>query len=484
MEQTIRPSYIRIDVPQKIVAQSADKKTEYKATLTGFKNDTSPISLTLKRNHIPLFRNTIPLDSGSFSIEKSFALSTEKSGISLLEIEATLPEDSVKTNAYSLYEVIPDMYTVYLHASKLSLDKRFFTYTLSQKKNWKIVKDISYNDKIDLIVFFDWDNRGKNLLSQSPLSSEAYIGCIPDDNPALTTVNAFNPVILPEYKLILSQYFDTDYPPPSHFITTTSSPYTITKTLLLLYNTQKAYKEQNQHIPLLFEAQKKRKLIFVAALKGIWRWDFWPKSIEKNSYRSSFSHFLIDYMQKIVSYNNNRSFYVFPAISPLYESDSLNFTLSFPSFLNNIPTIDIDFTLISTNNDTMYSIKKSHTLFNPQTVTLKTPPVEHGKYSYICHITTDTGRIAYSDSISILKDIQELQINGQNKILLNEVASPLPLTDLPGFISNLETAQKNALNKMETIQYTFKLNRSWWMLCLILVLLFTEWFFRRLWRYD
>ncbi|MGD9200117.1 MAG: hypothetical protein PVI26_01015 [Chitinispirillia bacterium] len=484
MEQKIKPSYIQIEIPSKIVAELTDKETEFKAIIAGYKNDTLPLSLTLKRNHKPLYQNNIALDSGSFTIEKSFTLKTEKAGISLLELNASLQNDSATTNSYSLFQVIPHMYTVYIYASKPSLDKRFFYHAWKQKKIWKIVKKIPQNEKMDLILFFDWDIQAKHLLTQHPHSSEAYIGCIPDDKLIIKTISTFNLKILPEFKLTLSQYFNTDFPPPSHFITAASPPYQITKSILTLDDTKHSYREKNQNIPLLFEAQKNRELIFVVALKGIWRWDFWPKSIEKNSNLFSFSHFLSDHIHKIVSYNKNRSFYVFPSASPIYENDSLDFTLSFPSYLNNIPTINMDFTLISTNSDTMYSLRKNYTLFKPQTVTLKTPPVKHGKYSYICNITTDTGIIEYSDSISIFKDIQELQINGQNKILLNEVASPLPIEDLPDLISNIESTQRNNLNKMETIQYSFRFSQSWWMLLSILFLLFIEWFFRRLWKYD
>jgi len=219
------------------------------------------------------------------------------------------------------------------------------------------------------------------------------------------------------------------------------------------------------------------------AARGIWRWDFWPQSVAKDRNAPFFSDFLIDRMQELVQYNTNKNFYVYPNISPLYDSDSISLKLALPSYLYNFSSIAVNAKVITLTGDTILDHNVTSTPFHLQTHPLRIPPCVEGTYKFTCTISSEKGTVDYSDTLSVMSDNSELQVSGQNTVLLEEFAYPIP----PSYVNQIETFFAESENKdqrNEIITRTIHLRRSWYILLILFALFGLEWIIRRVWRLD
>jgi hypothetical protein len=219
-------------------------------------------------------------------------------------------------------------------------------------------------------------------------------------------------------------------------------------------------------------------------VKGLWRWDFLPRSIDKNRDFQFFSDLLLDRMRTIIEYNSSNDFYAYPDISPIYENDSIVFRLAFPASLQNATESDISIIITTLDGEKVYESSRTSTIFQSRTHTVKASPLPPGTYQYTGTIVTATTRKTYSDSIKVFAGNSEVRVLGQNTVVLSELGKQLvpfdTLVQSPLFSVDRATTGKN----VETITRTVQLNRSWFLLILIIALFTVEWALRRIWRFD
>ena len=484
LQQIAHPSYIHIEAPNLLKSTLKDPIAKVSAVVNGYNSNNDPVFVSCRKGQRIIAEMKLQPDTGFFTETISLPIKVKEAGSSLIEVNARLG-DSASNNCYILHDVTPSNFSAYLYSPYPSLDRRFLTLSLNRKTNWEIIKDISgRKEKTDLLILFNWDKGAQRLFNKHKKSSVVFIGCLSCAKTTTHDVSLFTPTISPDFKHFFGTATDSDFPPLYAFTTCRPAPSTIQRMLISYDSIPVKHKSDYSGLPLLFESHFKGRLILTFAAKGIWRWDFWPKSLGNKKDTKFFTDFLIDRMQALIHYNTNQTFYIYPDISPVYETDSLSFKIALPSYLYNFPSVKTDFYITSPHGDTLFDSTFNLMPFQAYSLSLKTPPLHRGKYLYTCSIATERGTIAYSDSIKIYSDNSELRVLGQNTIMLNEIANPVTFSDTAS-INALFTDNKTKPYKgSETTIRTLKINRSWFMLAFILILLGIEWVLRRAWRLD
>ncbi len=479
LQQRTHVSYLRTEAPNAIHSIVCDTSRTVPVLISGFTGRKDSITLTCMIKKHTLAEQKIEIDSGFFNEAHALLIPAKKSGTHLLEISAKLG-DSLISNSHILHTISPSNFSVYFYAPSPSLDTRFLTLALSRKNQWTVIKEHNLNSKKpDILLIFDWDTQAQHLIKRFSKSSIVFIGCLPCDNPTTHHPSGAIPNFHSDFKHLFSNESSSDFPPLPTATTCTSAPFTIHRVLISYDST-----EGSRTIPLLFEAQFKGNLVIALAARGLWRWDFWPHSIAKNRNAPFFSDFLISRIQELVQYNTNKTFYVYPQIAPLYETDSLSFKLALPSYLCNFSSLNVSFILSTLDGDTLSNVQKTSIPFYLQAHPITIPPCEQGTYLYSCAVTSENGTIIFNDSITVVADNSEFQVSGQNTVLLEELAHPVPLSAVKNIDAFFTESQSNNHVKSEIITRTFHLRRSWYMLIFLFILFSIEWIARRIWRLD
>lgn len=486
LKQIVNPAYLHIETESRQQSVVSDTLVVITANISGYKPQNNAVDITCRSRQKIIAKKRIPVDSGFFNETIKLPIRGKKVGITLYELTAELETDSIKSTCYILYTITPSRLSTYLYSSRPSLDRRFITLALQRNGEWDILDRPDQTNKkriTDLLIIFDWDAQSRQLYERYRSSSVAFIGCLPCDKNIFNKTPVFNPTLSPDFRYTLNNWTGEDFPPPKGFITCPKTPYRVQK-VYMTHASSPSKTSTGGESPLLFEARYKNRSSLHLPVKGIWRWDFLPHSLDKSKDYQFFSDILLDRMQKVIDYNRNNEFYAYPKFSPIYENDSLAFRLAFPASLQDATKLDISFTLATLDGNTVYRTNYSSTLFQSYTHVLKAPPMKPGTYTYTCTMTTAGSRKTYGDSITVLTSNAEIRMLGQNTLVLNELGKPLTTFDTS--ISNpLLNDNKIAPDKsIKTVTRSIQLNRSWFLLIVIFVLFSAEWFLRRVWRFD
>ncbi len=484
LHQVSPVSFIRMAVPNTLHSVASQTRRKVNATIHGFTARRDTITVQCRSGSTLLSEKTIAVDSGFFTESQTLLIPSKKAGSHLLQLTATLGDTIMAKNTI-LHTISPANFSVYLYSASPSLDRRFLTLSFVRKKEWEVVhKHTLSKRKPDLLVLLSWDAHARQLMDRFPNSSTFFSGSLPCTNMPVKKVFQATPLFSPAVKHLLQELTPSDLPPLSVFLSCNPPPFTIQRILIAYDSLQTVRQSDPNNAPILFEAQYEGNLILAFAASGLWRWDFWPKSITANSDAPLFSDFLIDRMQELIQYNTNKKFYIFPDLSPVFETDSASFHIALPSYLYNYSSIHLHFSVFSSAGDTLYTTRRKSTPFHLRAHSLKIQPLRQGTYRYTCGVTSEKGTIFFEDSLAIMADNTEFQVLGQNTVMLEELAHPIPrsaLTNIHAFFSEIPGDRQR---HNELITHTITVSRSWLLLGLLFFLFGLEWILRRVWRQD
>lgn len=484
LEQNRTPPFITVYTPQSLYSTAIDAQAAPNCLVSGYSDIQSKITITCRSDKKQIGIQQIEIDSGFFEETVRIPITPKSVGTYLYEIKASL-QDTVHSSSYMVHTVYQNSFTALLHASRPLLDKRFLTLALREKTNWTVrsSKIQSPTPQPDVCFFFDQDTEAQELIRLFPHSTLVFIGCTPCRSPETVDTSTDN-----KYSLSLqgSRFFDPvmldNVPPLPVHVACPDQSYSAN--IVYLYRTAKKDEQENKH-PLLYERRFENKQSLVFAAKELWRWDFWPHGMYKNQSTNPFMDSLLVIVETMIHYNKNQDFYAFPDISPIYETDSLSFKIAFPPAIDKSAPVPVHVSIVSLQNDTMYNQNISIPPLQTHRYSFRCPPLPRGTYSYTFNVNdTHHGTFTYSDSLQVYAQNAELRVNGQNRILLDQIATALPMSDsvqLQTFLTSF--AEKNH-NALETITRTFSINRSWYLLCALFTLLGIEWLIRRIWKFD
>jgi hypothetical protein len=211
--------------------------------------------------------------------------------------------------------------------------------------------------------------------------------------------------------------------------------------------------------------------------RGLWRTDFLPLSVARESETPAILQYIAAFVKEQVIENLRENLLVFPGAPELYENDSLPFTVLLPpdffrgeSFIESPGAINNFIVRCSVDSGGKNILDSAYTLaglVQRDRGSFMLPPLGAGAYHYACSMTLGQIQRHYSDSFYVSANRQEL---------LDEFALPLPSSEPQAVLSAYAA---HSLARRATITQNLEIRQGWILLSIILALFTLEWLVRR-----
>jgi hypothetical protein len=218
--------------------------------------------------------------------------------------------------------------------------------------------------------------------------------------------------------------------------------------------------------------------LFCAA-RNVWSMEFLPLALDQENETFSFLEYLVSIAKNQFLKNLNRNFFMYPAASEVNNLDSVAFCIIPPSeMVSSAPQSGVIHCTLSSKNgialDTMFPLELNEASGNQ---TIRVSPFPEGTYVYKATLSTKDSRFTYADSLFIQNNSLEMSVQGQNTLVLNDLAIPIEMNDSTG----LRRALANDVGQEShtTVFRTIRISQSWGLLAVLFVLLGLEWLIRR-----
>ena len=439
--------------------------------IQGFKKTDGPFDITAATSGRRVAHTTCKARAGYFSDTVSVGLPSSKPGRSLYTIAAADSADSLGALLYRVSDVVPRTLHAHVCATRPSLDKRFLTLALSKDAAWKL--DTA---GADVLYILEWDAAAQEALSkQKPTGLAVFIGCAPGIE------KVFIPDTFSLMSLIpgdsLAQRLEVQRMPPPPEMIDGAKSFTAPMHPVLGCIARKA--APHDTMPFLASGAFGNHPALFCAARNVWTLEFLPLSVDRENETFSFLEYLVSVAQKQFLKNLNRNFFMYPVASEVHALDSVAFCIIAPSEMASAaPHSGVIHCTLSNKNgialDTTFYLELNEVSGN-QAIRLRPFPV--GAYAYKATLSSKDSRFTYADSLFVQDNNLEMSVQGQNTLILNELATPLDMKDTAGFRRALANDVRQESHG--TIFRTIRITHSWPLLAVLFVLLGLEWLIRR-----
>ena len=460
------PPFLRIG-DREISPHRADSTSALHLTIEGRIEEDKPVRICVFEREKLICEQVLNEQPGFFKRDLELKITAASAGKHLYRISAT-HGDSLHTSVYILRYVKPDKFFYQLFSSFPKLDRRFLSLSLSKYQEFK-KNDKGSGKKDDCIFFFNWnDTVASALKNLKPQGIAVFIGCLPCPKHKTFIPSASDFIrIVPDNLLSVSDHILQKLPPPSKImICPELSPHSPLLSVSVAKDT----------VPLLFSTEWNGYHTLVYGATDLWKLDFWPMSTHYSEEQAfSFSGLFLTLVKEQLFSRISEQYFIYPS-ETVVESDSICFSLSFPSTIPVSYRTDIRLTITDMGGknvlDTMMDVINTGSTRQKSIIR----PLESGKYIYNSSIRFNNKEYSFSDSLYIEKQKEELQIPGQNTLLLSEIGQPVSFQNITALAENLKNDNPG---DDRFIEDSIQLNRNWWLLILILAFLAIEWIYRR-----
>ncbi|MBD3391539.1 MAG: hypothetical protein GF418_05805 [Chitinivibrionales bacterium] len=470
--------YIRMAARAQPAHVTVDSSARALVSMHGFKTTSGPVEVTCSRQGRPLARARAELDSGFFADTVLLHLPSSRTGSFLYTITAATATDSLRATTYVVQRVVRRSLSAAVLAARPSLDKRFLILGLDRRSRWKAIESGADGGHPDVVFVFDWNGETERALRNLRSGvTPVFVGCLPCDTASWSAPRHFEPFIDPLYSSDLTASFVRHLPPPAGMGHCDGLPGTRASPVLL------ARTEKSDSLPILFEDVILGRRALVLAVQGLWRWEFWPQSLGDMQQGTSFVDFFLERVADLARANMNRSFYLFPERTPVYETDSVTLSIVLPAQLQTRPLDTLRLRVIAQAGDTVADTALTDVFFGSRAITHSLPPLAPGAYRYECLVQSPAGAASHSDSLQVHESNAELMASEQNTVVLGQVAAPLSLDDVREVLipQSIEAGPAPAAS---TRHHRLRIGQSWPLLACALLLFALEWALRKRWRLD
>ncbi|GBU20867.1 hypothetical protein R80B4_00754 [Fibrobacteres bacterium R8-0-B4] len=467
----------------------ADSSFNVRISANGYAKEKCTLSISLKENGKLIKSGSVNVDIGYFTQTIAFKTSNARPGRRLYTVEADIGGGVPPSVSGFVHQTVPRFFTYSIYAAKPTLDRRYVTQALQSSDVFK-----EKASSPDMLFLFDWDSTAVKLLRSLPRHAVAvFSGAAPCSSSRMTepsvTVKAVDQDVLINTRLDLRAM-----PPPQEIAVCKQPPVAAIKRMLAASvntsggrvsntvntvntnNTAKTVDNRPADIPILFSGRFMGTLSLFCTVKGIWRWDFWPMASDRTENELfSFSNTLLSVAKDLLLDNISDQLILYPA-NTLTETDSARFFMSLPSAVPIFEPVKLSLQIRNdgTNIDTNITYRPN--ALNKQPLSL--PILPPGRYAIAASLTAPGVKAAFSDSFTVNVDMSELSVLSQNTQYLQEFAQPLDMADSVATNAVFDSWERRSAEK-NTVTETVRINRSWLLLCIILILLAAELVLRR-----
>ena len=448
-----------------------DSASVVRLLVQGFKKADGQLNITAASSGRRVARTTYKTHAGHFSDTVSIPLLSSKPGRSLYTIAAADSADSLNTLLYRVCDVVPRTLHARICATRPSLDKRFVSLALSKDAAWKI--DTA---GADVLFILEWDATAQEALSRlKPTGTVVFIGCAPGAEQSIVPDTFSLISLLPDDSLARRLELRRMPPPTEILANARSFPGPLHPILGCIV--RKAAPLDT--LPFLaYGVYGNHPALFCAA-RNVWSMEFLPLALDQENETFSFLEYLVSIAKNQFLKNLNRNFFMYPAASEVNNLDSVAFCIIPPSeMVSSAPQSGVIHCTLSSKNgiafDTVFHLELNEVSGNQ---TIRFRPFSAGAYAYKATLSLKDSNFTYADSLFAQDNNLEMSVQGQNTLVLNDLAIPIEMDDSTG----LRRALANDVGQEShtTVFRTIRISQSWGLLAVVFVLLGLEWLIRR-----
>jgi len=486
----------------------ADSSFNVRISANGYAKEKCTLSISLKENGKAVKSGAVGIDIGYFAQTITFKTSNSRPGRKLYTVEANAGGGAPSSVSSFVHQTVPRFFTYSTYAAKPTLDRRYVTQALQSSDVFK-----EKAQSPDMLFLFDWDSTAVKLLRGLPRHGVAvFSGASPCSSSRMAeppiTVKVVDQDILINTRLDLRSM-----PPPQEIFIYKQPPVNAMKRMLTASvntvggrtnsgnavsgvntnntvnavntsktnatnaNAAKANDGRPADIPILFSGRFMGTQSLFCAVKGIWRWDFWPMASDRaENELFSFSNTLLSVAKDLLLDNISDQLILYPA-NTLTETDSARFFMSLPAAVPIFEPVNISLQIRNEGITVDTALTYRPNGLNKQPLSL--PAMPPGRYAIAATLAAPGVKAAFKDSFTVNVDMSELSVLSQNTQYLQEFAQPLDMTDSAAANAVFDSWERRSAEK-NTVTETVRINRSWWLLCVILILLAVELVLRRM----
>jgi hypothetical protein len=452
----------------------------------GFNVKPRPIQLTCRQGALPVAQRTVKADSGYYSDTVTLRLPAAHQGRFVYTVSAQITADTLRSALFFSQTVIPQQLRAKIVSASALLDRRFLTMALQNDAQWRIIA--AESGECDALFLFDFnESMASALASLHPKGVAVFLGALPCSSRVEMTPAAFSLVSTSIYDTLASRIIAANIPPPSQ-IQLCLPPFLRHSRVALacLVPAENGGQSRPDTIPFITVGDFKGHSAVAVAGRGLWRTDFLPLSVARESETPAVMQYIAAFVKEQVLENLRENLVAFPGAPELYENDSLPFTVLLPpdfyraeSFVE-APGAGINFSVrCSVDSAGKNILDSAYTLVGLEQRdrgSFMLPPLGAGAYHYTCTMALGPVQRHYSDSFYVSANRQELSVSGQNTVLLDEFALPLPSAELKAVLTAYAA---HSLARRATMTQNLEIRQGWILLSIILVLFTLEWLARR-----
>jgi len=475
-----------------------DSSFSVRIAANGYIKEKGTLSISLKENGKTIKSGTIDIDRGYFTQTITFKTSNSRPGRRLYTVEADIGDNLPPSVSGFVHQTVPRFFTYSTYAAKPTLDRRYVTQALQLSDVFK-----EKAQSPDMLFLFDWDSTATKLLRSLPRHAVAvFSGAAPCSSSRMTEPPVAVKAV--DQDILINTHLDLRaMPPPQEIIICKQPPVAAMKRMLTASvntvggrvntgntvsnvntaktnavntNTTKANDNRPADIPILFSGRFMGTQSLFCAVRGIWRWDFWPMASDRaENELFSFSNTLLSVAKDLLLDNISDQLILYPA-STLTETDSARFFMSLPAAVPIFEPVNISLQIRNDGITIDTAVTYRPNGLNKQPLSL--PILPPSRYAIAATLTAPGVKAAFSDSFTVNVDMSELSVLSQNTQYLQEFAQPLDMTDSIATNAVFDSWERRSAEK-NTVSETVRISRSWLLLCIILILLAAELVLRR-----
>jgi hypothetical protein len=468
--------YLSCEILSKEDVVNLDSTSKISLKINGFNKSKSLFNIYGKKNSKEFYNNKIEIDSGYYSKIIDIRLPTSQEGKHIYFLSIVNNKDSLKSNIYFVQTVIPNKIKTKIVSYKPSLDNRFINNILKNDQKWDITKKESerndvlfvynFTDSIYSLIKNSLKNNGvivywsgKNNIIKNPVSYFSILSSNPDDSFFLNAKNIFHPP---------AKIFEYDK--------------NILKKNNIIINCiiKQENKANYDTLPFIISGHYKNHPVIAVNADGIWQMDFLSLSLTRENENYSMWQYIINLAKEKFISNLFNNMIVYPSISEIHEADSIPMLVNLPKNLNEQILINkppkIHCIIKHYDKTIIDSSFELSTLSSKECPGFKIPPLKADKYYYTCNLLENSYEYKFSDTLFVSPFYKELFVTKQNKILLNEFACGFKTNELEKIINEYHSYYTKGKN---TVMQILHINKNWFLLICIFVILSLEWIIRK-----
>jgi hypothetical protein len=454
--------------------------------LRGFNPGPRIFQVACRTGSSQILRRNIAADSGYFSDTVSLRLPTGIPGRYVYAVSIDNAPDTLRSVLYFTQTVTPQRFRAKIVSGRPLLDRRFLSIALQADPQW-LVNDPD-SRRSDALFMFDYNETMTDSLTYlRPKGVAVFLGALPcssrvEITPSSISLRATNP-----YDTIFSQFVNSSVAPPSQ-IQLCLPPFMSRNRigLFCLVNSERNPSATPDTVPFLTTGvYKSHSAVAVSGIE-LWRMDFLPLSVTKESESPTFMSSLTAFIKEQILSNLQDNLAVFPGTPELYEHDSLPFTVLLPADFGSSQAFierpaesngcSVRFIIESGGKQVLDSVVSLSGIEQRLRSSINLPSLPAGGYSYKCVLTGGPVERFYSDSFYVVANRLEFSVQAQNTVLLGEFALPLKKASAAGV---REAQSAYSLTRRATVTEYLEIRQSWLLLVAIIALLGLEWVLRR-----